>query len=110
MIFLKASLLIGLACPVEGSLSDGVARRQRTAFGWPLQTAPSFMALSLASLKRRAADEKVLIGCQQLSLSNEGMKRTVSMDPNPQFLFCSFFEKCLAELFVQSGNMLTHKT
>lgn len=66
-VIFDASLLIGLAHPVEGSLSDGVVRRQRTAFGWPLQTAASFIALNLATPRGSAADENVLINCKRVS-------------------------------------------
>lgn len=93
VIFLKTSLLIGLACPVEGSLSDGVARRQRTAFGWPLRTAPSFIALSQEAGRRWKGPNRLSVdlNTQQLSLSNEGVwKEKVWIAPNPVSCLATF--------------------
>lgn len=93
VIFLKTSMLIGLACPVEGSLSDGVARRQRTAFSWPLWTAPSFIARSQEADRRWKGPNRLSVdlNTQQLSLSNEGeWKEKVWIAPNPASCLATF--------------------
>ena len=97
VIFLKTSLLIGLACPVEGSLSDGVARRQRTAFCWPLRTAPSFIALSQEAGRGWKGPNRLSVdlNTQQLFLSNEEVWKEKSLKSTKScFLFgyFSFFK------------------
>lgn len=79
-IFFKASLLISLADPVDGSLSDGVARTA-TCF-WPASSNSSLIHGRVSRKSQEASCRwkgpnrlSVWLNTQQISLSMEDMKR-----------------------------------
>lgn len=117
--FFKASLLIGLACPVE-KVTEWWSGEKTADCLWLASSNSSFIHSPVSSKSLEASCKwkgsnmlSVGLNTQQLSLSNEDMKRPAWIEPNPQILLCYSFEnevKCHAKEFGQRGNMLTHKT